>query len=533
MSIPLQRGDTGFFANLSELCLELSRINLGRPKILGDQIVQAVSSHLGTDRVSLLFASPTGQGFAKVFTVGFEPGSVDWDTTGKVVQRVKETKEPLLVYDIREQPDLVGSRLGSYRTDGFAVFPLISGRLVKAYLCLSNLSSQQIMQLENSVELMQQVISQINQYSQLISTAPSAPARRQSDREDELGLLGSLIENLDQSLDARNIFTIFYEVVSKYIPVDMLAVIHDGCDKPHCGVVSVHRPVHLKEVTSVFDDLAGQWQRRHRRSVALEIKDVAFKGRDLVCEDGECPPELALEGTEVFPILIDNDLFGLVCLSTTKEAIADKRAMQMFNILAHHLLVHLKKSLLLIQNQEMQTVDSLTGLYNERQFYQMMDREFDRVSRYNVPISILFVDVDHFKDVNETYGFETGDILLKEISLILMENMRNTDFCSRYSGERFVIVLPETHYKNSEIMANRLRRYIENHSFFVPNTNVFIKVTVSIGVASYLDHKPASLAQFIEFADTALYFAKRNGRNQVVGYSYVINLMISDTNHES
>jgi two-component system cell cycle response regulator len=82
-------------------------------------------------------------------------------------------------------------------------------------------------------------------------------------------------------------------------------------------------------------------------------------------------------------------------------------------------------------------------------------------------------------------------------------------------------------------MANRLRRFIENNSFYIPNTNVFIKVTVSIGVAGYLDHKPTSLAQFIEFADTALYFAKRAGRNQVVGYSHVISMMMRDTESES
>ena len=109
---------------------------------------------------------------------------------------------------------------------------------------------------------------------------------------------------------------------------------------------------------------------------------------------------------------------------------------------------------------------------------------------------------------------------------------RNTDLVSRYGGERFIVLLPETHYKNSEFMANRLRRFVENTSFFIPNTNVFIKVTVSIGIASYLDHRPASLAQFVEFADTALYFAKRNGRNRVTGYGYVLNLMIGDTENQ-
>src|SRR5205823_2104093 len=134
--------------------------------------------------------------------------------------------------------------------------------------------------------------------------------------------------------------------------------------------------------------------------------------------------------------------------------------------------------------------------------------------------------------INDTYGFEVGDQVLADLSRIVSENMRGTDFASRYSGERFVVVLPETPYSNAEVVGNRLRRYVENHSLFIPNSSVFIKVTASVGVASYLDHKPASVAQFIEYADTALYFAKRNGRNQVVGYSYVLNLMVGDTKHK-
>src|SRR6185436_7318375 len=116
------------------------------------------------------------------------------------------------------------------------------------------------------------------------------------------------------------------------------------------------------------------------------------------------------------------------------------------------------------------------GLLGERQFYQMLEREFDRASRYNLNLTLQFIDIDHFKDINEAYGFETGDQVLSDLSRIIVENMRSTDFVSRYSGERFVIVLPETAYHAAEVMAERLRRYVENHSFFIPNTNVFIKV---------------------------------------------------------
>jgi diguanylate cyclase (GGDEF)-like protein len=244
---------------------------------------------------------------------------------------------------------------------------------------------------------------------------------------------------------------------------------------------------------------------------------------------GEVPPELQLGRLETFPVFIDNDLYAIVSVATPPPVVSDRRRMQLLGYLLHQLMLYVKKSQLLELNSGLQTVDALTGLYNERHFFQILEREFDRADRYRVPLSVQVFDVDHFKDVNEAYGFETGDLLLREVSRILMENIRNTDIVCRYGGKRFILLLPETHAKNSEILANRLRRYIENYSFYIPVTNVFIKATVSVGVASYLEHQPSSAAQFIEYADTALYFAKRNGRNQVVGYGYVLNLMAGDT----
>jgi diguanylate cyclase (GGDEF)-like protein len=408
-------------------------------------------------------------------------------------------------------------------------------------LCLSNLCMRHLMALENAGEQLDLVISQIRQLSvtlwqealNSIGHQPLAATVVSGGAGDELSMLSSMIEKLDRTLDARSMFSVFAELLSNYMPFDMLAVIHDSMQERQCGVIHIQRPVHQAEVQSIFSTLAHQWQRRHRQAPVIGLEEATLVNGDLMQCEGACPEELRILQTETIPVFIDSDLFGLVCIAAEESLLSDRRHQRMLSILAHNLMLFVKKALLLVQNQEMQTVDALTGLYNERHFYQMMEREFDRAARYNVPLSLLFIDADHFKDVNETYGFETGDLLLQEISRIIMQNMRNTDFVSRYGGERFVVVLPETHYKNSEIMANRLRRFIENNSFYIPNTNVFVKVTVSIGVASYLEHKPASLAQFIEFADMALYFAKLNGRNQAVGYSYVINLMMGSGGHQS
>jgi len=519
--------------SLSELSLDLARVDAAQRDQLADKLLAIFAYHLRTDRVSLLLLEPGTETVALGFTLGFSVDGGQWRQDSPVLKSVCQERQPLLVYNVREHPELAAPWVQTYRTDAFAALPLVCDRCVRAVLCLSNLSAQHLAFLEQHTPQLNLVIEQTRQLCMLL---PEAGARSEACTPvtaDELTLIATLSEKLDRSMDARNVFSVFAELVSDYLPVDLLVVIHDRMRERQQGVVCVQRPLHANDLRSTFTALVHQWQRRHKRAPVLDITDATVIGDELVVESEQSAAELALRRVETFPIFIDNDLFALVTLATSEEAYTDRRRMRLFDVLVHQLLLHVKKGLLLAQSQEMQAVDALTGLYSERHFYQMMEREFDRTRRYNVPLCLLILDVDHFKDVNEAYGFETGDMLLQEISGIIMENVRSTDLASRYSGERFLLVLPETHYKNSEIMANRIRRYIENNSFFIPNTNVYVKVTVSLGVASYLEHKPASLAQFIEFADTALYFAKRNGRNQVVGYSYVINMMMHDSGHEN
>ena len=519
--------------SLSELSLDLARIDTSRPCEVAEKILTVFAYHLRTDRASLLLIDPEQAVVQAGFAIGFNVCFKEWNPGSGIVKLLCQRETPLLLYNIRDYPELVSEWSQTYRTDVVAIFPLLHERRVIGAICLSNLSAQHLNYLEQNPLQLNLALEQARQLCLLLPAGCGAGPAEAQVSPDELTLIATLLEKLDRSMDTRNVFAVFAELVSQYLPVDTLVIIHDKLRERQQGVICVQRPVHATELRTVFSAMSSQWQRRHKRAPILDYGDAALIGTELVDEGEECVNELALGRFESFPVYIDNDLFALVGLATSEEAYTDRRRMRLFEVLAHQLFMHVKKGLLIAQSQEMQAVDALTGLYSERHFYQMMEREFDRASRYNVPLCLLIMDVDHFKDVNEAYGFETGDLLLQEISRIIMENVRSTDLASRYSGERFIIVLPETHYKNSEIMATRIRRYIENNSFFIPNTNVYIKVTVSLGVASYLEHKPASLAQFIEFADTALYFAKRNGRNQVIGYSYVINMMMHDSGHES
>ena len=513
---------------LDELTLELARLDLSAAR-LGERIVELLSGSFSTDRVSLALVH---QGrVTRAFSRGFEVPAREWPHNGGVLSEVLSTGLPVLCPNILEHARWSGDRLKSYRTGAFAVYPLRSGRRIIGALALSNLSTQQIQQLEQAGHKLEIVLAQLAQFCKLLESHESQQAKpSRTGPMCELTLIGRLHERLEANSET-NVLAIFAEVVSDMLPAEAIAAVHSRIREPQQTLVAVQRRVHASEIEALLAAVSQQWSRQ-RGMARFALKDATVLNTQLVSSEGECTPELRLHSTEVFPIFLDNELFAIVALATSEQAAADSRAMTAFSVMAHALFTYVKKRQLLAKTTEMETRDSLTGLINEREFYQMLERDFDRASRYSSPISLLFIDIDHFKDINESYGFEVGDQVLLDLARIISENMRGSDFASRYSGERFVVVLPETNYANAEAMAERLRRFVENHSFYIPNGSVFIKVTASIGVASYLDHKPASVAQFIEYADTALYFAKRNGRNQVVGYGYVMGLMVSETKHK-
>jgi len=128
------------------------------------------------------------------------------------------------------------------------------------------------------------------------------------------------------------------------------------------------------------------------------------------------------------------------------------------------------------------------------------------------------IDIDHFKKLNDTFGHHVGDQVLRDVTSILMKDMREVDTVARYGGEEFVIILPETTEGGALYVAQRLRRAVEQARFFAGSPNVIQHLTISIGVAVY-DTDAQFKRDLIEFADAALYAAKNGGRNRVVCYS--------------
>jgi diguanylate cyclase (GGDEF)-like protein len=169
------------------------------------------------------------------------------------------------------------------------------------------------------------------------------------------------------------------------------------------------------------------------------------------------------------------------------------------------------------QLERLSITDGLTSLYNRRHFEERLHEEFRRAQRYADPVSLVMLDLDHFKDVNDRYGHPFGDRVLRETAELLRSSIRDLDMCARYGGEEFAIVLPKTHLQGALAVAERIFRAVRAKTYAADagGGRAEVKVTASLGIAFYPSKDVTSPEQLVKLADEALYRAKREGRDTV------------------
>ncbi|MFN2144385.1 MAG: diguanylate cyclase [Anaerolineales bacterium] len=165
------------------------------------------------------------------------------------------------------------------------------------------------------------------------------------------------------------------------------------------------------------------------------------------------------------------------------------------------------------------TLDPLTELKNRRHFFELVQMEMERSQRYNRPLSMIMLDIDHFKMVNDQFGHLVGDKVIVEVSRRITKTLRKVDVACRYGGEEFAILLPETPHDQAMMVANRLWRVISKQP--AVSSELKISITASFGVASHEGGGSMTPDTLLDRADQALYIAKNNGRNQVAAYGQI------------
>jgi diguanylate cyclase (GGDEF)-like protein len=246
--------------------------------------------------------------------------------------------------------------------------------------------------------------------------------------------------------------------------------------------------------------------------------------------DHETP---SLESVKVFPLVERGRPRGTLVLGS-RNAGGDlsREDERMIDVITAHAAITLANAEMYKKMEMMATTDGLTGLVNHRRFKELLEEALARATRFSRKVSVLMVDADHFKTVNDTYGHPVGDVVLKRIAHLLQAEARRTDVVARYGGEEFVVILDETDSEGAVMVAERIRERIE--ADVIQGDFGRVKVTASLGLATWPDATDAkssrqaaevgardprdaeTMGELLERADQALYEAKRKGRNRVV-----------------
>ena len=237
--------------------------------------------------------------------------------------------------------------------------------------------------------------------------------------------------------------------------------------------------------------------------------------------DGEDPQETRPQDILIAPIHDDRQaVWAVVGLESNRSGVYSQSELQLLKTIMANVTTALTKARMYTEMEKLATIDGLTQIANHRKFQDIMTLEMERSHRYNTSLTLLLMDIDHFKKFNDTYGHPVGDLVLQMVAKALQGSIRNTDYCARYGGEEFVVVLIQADEAQSRILAERIRAAIE--SLQIQNDGRILRVTVSIGSATFpIDG--FTKQELIDNADKAMYASKQGGRNRVSFFSEVRN----------
>jgi len=279
----------------------------------------------------------------------------------------------------------------------------------------------------------------------------------------------------------------------------------------HVAARTVSRVLNLKNIAIFLWDFGKKEFRKIYEEGFMAIPNIIdFKGDRKRAVVLEVPG-----GYNLFlPLLIEKKLTGWIISRDRTNTFSG--ILEEGTILADQIALGVEKARLYQEVEEMSRTDGLTRLYRRHYFISRLEQEVLRARRYRTRFSMVMIDVDHFKQYNDTYGHPVGDELLRNLAAIIKNNVYETDLVARYGGEEFALLMPLISAQEVYKKAEKIRRIVAEHNFQIGEEK--IKLNISMGIS----HFPSQARQpdlLIQYADQALYQAKQQGRNRVVEYS--------------
>lgn len=286
--------------------------------------------------------------------------------------------------------------------------------------------------------------------------------------------------------------------------------------------------------------LIGQRFRQNAGLVSMALQNrhpLPYRGeydekRQVVFTRRVAPP--SVPSIYVLPLLVHDRPLGTLVLGSRRRAAFNDSVRGTLEVLASHMAVSLSNARMLRRLEELATTDGLTGLLNKRAMLDMAEQKLTAARRFQRRLAVLVTDIDFFKKVNDTYGHDAGDVIIKGLGEILRKAKRTTDAVARFGGEEFVLICEETDAHGAMLLAERVREELERTTFHTPGKDgsVPVQVTCSIGVSTFPE-AGATWDELFKAADEALYASKRGGRNRTTAWSPALRAGAAEPAKES
>ncbi|HZS12471.1 MAG TPA: diguanylate cyclase [Nitrospirales bacterium] len=382
-------------------------------------------------------------------------------------------------------------RAGAY---DYLTTPIKPGRLEEA--------------LEHGLETRRSFI-EVRQLSGKLQETNAALARERDNLQHwnrNLVLLNQLAQAMSETLKADEIVRMVQSRLGQIVPFDLLGL---GWLKPERVWIHSAQPLPDRELEDA------------KRAMLAKVQGLPLSGRyadraprELDLLDEERPSPLCDE--QIVPMMVGVAQVGLMRLERHNRAPFSEHEIELLKIVAGSVALALRNAEAHSHVQNLAMTDGLTNLLNRRAFASYVAREFKESERYGTPLGLIMMDLDHFKSINDRHGHLIGDRMLKDVAALLSRTIRAMDIVTRYGGEEFAIILRRCDLPQAMMLAERIRKRVEQHAFTASGTR--IPLTISLGVVVVPDPQILTVDDFIAVADRTLYHAKARGRNRVEVY---------------
>lgn len=334
--------------------------------------------------------------------------------------------------------------------------------------------------------------------------------RSLASRVGELDTLHAIGREILSSLQPGRVFKIIDRGCRESFDVDTTIIALTDPSDP--GLRLVYRRVRNLDAETEegpFSEALSEWVVQNKKSLRLDNRSPA--GPEVRWPTA--PHDRGMRSAMAVPLLAEGRVTGVLSVRSRRRHAFDDHQLSVLNTIAQQAAVAIENA----RNYEAATVDSLTGFFLRDYFFRRLAEEYQRTSRYGGMFSLLMLDLDGFKSINDRHGHMTGDRFLRSITRTIRAELRGADLPCRYGGDEFCVLLPETGIRGARSIAERIRVAVAQGVVEVDELQ--LRTTVSIGVAVFPEHDEGSVETLLRNSDTALYEAKRSGRDRVVPFA--------------